>query len=324
MKRLFFICLFVTLVGLAWANNTYAVETEIQAETKEETPENSVVIFSEPEESVIEIVKESSELSSEQVIEEIPESIDEPVTIQQMKDNLEELKTEKQEIWNKWTELSQVNGKILDFLKDDLSNEDIQVIQALSLDFQQRQAFYELQLKNNAEENFDTSVAADNDTAAVKDNFIQYKLTFYKKLVPYVNIALKDQYLEYIRFNIAIEQEEKTIKEKIYKQEEGIEERVETIKEKIKEHKEDLEEKLEILIRDKIQEKIENILTKPEIINLSNPVKIQILKAVEVKLVQKKEEFISNNADTEYARKKIAIYVIVIEVLNEKIQNLQQ
>ena len=315
MKRLFFICLFVTLVGLHWANGTYAAEVETKA--KEETIENTVVIFSEPEEIALED-------DTIETIEKASETEEEPVTIQQMKDNLEELKTEKEVVWDKWVELIQVNGRILDFLKDDLDNSDVEAIKALSLDFEQRKNFYEQQLKNNAEENYDTAVDADNDTAAVKDNFIQYKLNFYKNLVPYVNIALKEEYLSYIRSNIAIEQEEKTIKEKIYKQEEGIEERVETIKEKIKEHKEDLEVKLDKVIRVKITEKIEDILNKPEIVDLSNSTKAKVLEIVEQKLIKKLQDFTSNSADTEYTKKTITIYKILIDIVNQRINSLRQ
>jgi len=321
MKRLFFICLFVTLTSAIWVNATYAdesTETIEEIDTIEVTEtdpieestaeENTVVTFTEPEEET----ESDSEITEE------------PVTIQQMKDNLEELKTEKEEVSNKWAELSEVNGKILDFLKEDLNDTDIQAIKTLSLDFAQRQSFYEQQLKDNSEENYDTAVSADDDTAAVKANFIQYKLDFYKKLVPYVNTAVKDEYLEYIRSNIAIEQEEKTIKEKIYKQEEGIEERVETIKEKIKEHNEDREEKLDKLIREKVEIKIDAILTTAKMIDLPNEQKGQVLNAVAFKLNEKREIFIANSTDNEYNRKKIDIYDVVIEVLYQKADSLQQ
>ena len=307
MKRLFLICLLVSLTAISGANYTHATEPE-KGEASEDSTEKTVVTFSEPDENT----------------ETAPNENAEPVTIQQMKDNLEDLKTEKEEVGNKWVELAQVNWRILDFLKEDLNNQDVQTIRQLSLDFQQKQTFYEQQLKDNAEENFNTAVDADNDTAAVKHNFIQYKLNFYKALVPYVNTALKNEYLEYIRSNIAIEHEEKTIKEKIYKQEEVIEERVETIKERIKEHNQELEEKIEKLVRESTRGKINAILARPQFTNISNERKVSILKVVWQKLTENKQSFIQNSTDSEYNLKKRAIFEIVVEEVYNKIEELKQ
>ena len=92
MKRLFLICLLVSLTAISGANYTHATEPE-KGEASEDSTEKTVVTFSEPDENT----------------ETAPNENAEPVTIQQMKDNLEDLKTEKEEVGNKWVELAQVN-----------------------------------------------------------------------------------------------------------------------------------------------------------------------------------------------------------------------
>lgn len=311
MKRLFFICLFVTLTG-----TNYAINTTHANEWEENTSEKKVVIFS-PVEQDTPSTPES--LSGATLEDENP-----PVTIKQMKENLEELRGEKSDIWDKWKNLSNVNGKILDFLKTDLSDADISTIQSLSVAFQWQKAFYEQQLKDNALENYDTAVEADNDTAAVKENFIQQKLDFYKSLVPYINTQKKDEYFEYIKSNIVIEKQEKDIKEKIYKQEWVIEERVWDIKEKIKSHKKALEEKLEQLIYKRIKEKIQEILQREQIQNIPNETKAALLQDLADRLQLRNEQLTKDEADTEYTRKRAAIYKIAIQVLTEEISALKK
>lgn len=294
MKRLFLICFFVFLTGeLIW-QSTYAD----QITTEEET----VVVFSGDNTK--------------------PEDI-EPVTIKQMKENLEDLKDRKENIGDKWETLRIVNGKVIDFLKNDLSDTDIWVIQDLSIGFQQRKTFYEQQLKDNSLENYDTSVEQDNDTAAVKQNFIDYKLNFYKQLVPYINSQKKDEYLDYIKGNIEIEKEDKDIKEKIYKQEWVIEERVGTLKEKIIEHKKALEEKLEKLIRQKIEEKIRTILSSEKMLKMSNTQKISLLQKVVERFEERKTKLLNDSEDSEYLRKKVEIYDIAVDIVKVEISLIQ-
>jgi hypothetical protein len=78
-----------------------------------------------------------------------------------------------------------------------LSESEIAQIETLSLEFQEKKIFYETQLKKNSEKNF--AVEDDDDTASIKDEFIEYKLDFYKKLVPYIDVSKKESYLSYIK-----------------------------------------------------------------------------------------------------------------------------
>lgn len=246
----------------------------------------------------------------------------EPVTIKEMKENLEWLKDEKNKIDSKWDLLNSINGKVVDFLKQDLSESDIAQIETLSLAFQEKKGFYETQLKNNSEKNF--AVEDDDDTESIKDEFIQYKLDFYKKLVPYIDVSKKESYLSYIKWNIGIERENKDIKEKIYKQEEVIEERVDVIKEKIKVHKEELEKKLEILIREKISEKLDSILNSERMLALENDKKILLLEKVLEMFESNKQKLIANSEESELLKQKVAIYNIAKEIIQEKIASFNQ
>jgi len=295
MKRLFLICFLVSLSSLNSWYLTYADETKT-------TNEKTVVVY---------------DADSSQNWDE------EPVTIKQMKENLEELKDEKEDLGDRWETLRIVNGKVIDFLKTDLADADIAFIQNLSLEFQQKKRFYEQQLKDNSLENYDTSIESDNDTAAVKWNFIEYKLSFYKELVPYIDSRKKDEYLDYIKWNIKIEKEDKDIKEKIYKQEWVIEERVDTIKEKIVEHKKALAEKLEKLIRWKIEEKITAILSSEKMQKMTNEQKTILLGKVIERFENRKNKLIDESKESEYIRKKVEIYEIAIDVVRVEIAKIQ-
>jgi hypothetical protein len=246
-----------------------------------------------------------------------------PVTIKQMKENLEGLKSEKEVIDNKWEELDEINGGIIEFLRQELSPDEVKQIQAFIKNYKKKEDFYEKQLKDNAIENYETT-NNDKDTAAVKENFISYKLSFFKKLVPFINIDRRQEYLSYIKSDLVIEKKDKDLDEKIYKQEEIIEERVDTIKEKIIEHKRSLEERLEKIIRKRISQKIGSIFSSEKAQSLSNERKAKILKNVLAKLLVNQAKLESQSGESEYIRKRIEIFEIIVEVVEEEIEKLLQ
>ena len=300
MKNIF--TLFFVVCFLLFSQNTYANE------------------ILDSEESVVISANEEESQKTTETTEETTEA-EEPVTIKEMKENLEWLKDKKDQIDFKWDSLNSVNGKVVDFLKSDLTEWDIAEIEVLSLQFQEKKAFYDLQLKNNSEKNSD--LQEDDNTEIIKDEFIQYKLSFYKELVPFIDVTKKESYLSYIKWNIGIEKENKDIKEKIYKQEEVIEDRVDIIKEKIKVHKEELEKKLEMLIREKIAEKLDVILNSETIIILEDDKKIFLLEQVIDRLVLNKQALVANNEPSELLNQKVAIYNIAAEIIQEKITSLK-
>lgn len=233
-------------------------------------------------------------------------------TIKEMQENLAELKEEKNIIDDKWSVLNKINGKVADYLRNDLTTQQVTEITTLASIYSSQKESYESQLKFLSE-NWE-NLKLDE----LKVSFVQTKLTFYKNLVPYIDVSKKDAYLTYIKWSVEIEKENKDIKEKIYKQEEVIEERVDDLKEKIKVHNEVLEQKLRVLIYSTIDKKISAILNQEKVTRLSTENKKKILWMVLKKLSEEKEALSQLNDITERTQKKIAIYEIAENVIQKK------
>jgi hypothetical protein len=99
---------------------------------------------------------------------------------------------------------------------------------------------------------------------------------------------------------------------------------VDVIKEKIKVHKEELEKKLEILIREKISEKLDSILNSKRMLSLENDKKIVLLEKVVEMFESNKQKLIAKSEESELLKQKVAIYNIAEEIIQENIASFNQ
>jgi hypothetical protein len=238
-------------------------------------------------------------------------NIDENKTIKELHDNIKDLKVEKRDLSETWIQFTKENGGINDFIKTDLNTEDKKNLENLLKTYYKDQDALEKDLKQNA-----TKEGSSENT---KHALIELKLDLYKSLTGYIKIDKLKEYVAYIKSNIEVVKEDKNIKEEIYKKEELLNKKVDAIKEKIEANNKLLDEKIKQLLKEKISEKINNLLQNPKFTVLETEKKRAVFEATLTKITQKKDSLKGIHDQTSLAQKKIEIYEIVEEKLREMI-----
>ncbi len=236
---------------------------------------------------------------------------DESKTIKELHESIKGLKIEKRDLTEKWKELSKENGKITDFIRQELTPDEEKIIEdILSLYFSQRDAL---------EEELKKISLTLTDAQGVKEEIIKLKLDLYKSLTPYVKVEKLKDYVAYIKNNLEIVIEERNLKEDIYRKEEILWRKVEAVKEKIEANNKMLDEKIRQLIKEKVGEKIQKLLDNPNFVSLENAKKKLVFEATLKKIQEKKESLRKIYDQTTFVEKKIEIYSVVEEKLKEYI-----
>jgi len=207
-------------------------------------------------------------------------TIDQNKKIKELQENLQELSNEKSGLKDTWEQFRQENGKIVNFIKENLSEESKQTIEDLVEKYYADKDILEKKLREIAS-NLE-------DTQNIKGEILKLKLTLYKELVSYIEPTKLQEYVNYIKGNIEIEKKDNEIAEDIYRKEEILERKVDTIKEKIAENKRILDEKMQNAVQEKLNEKIKSILDNQKFQALSYESKTQIFSSVLKKSQEKK------------------------------------
>lgn len=242
-------------------------------------------------------------------------TIDQNKKIKELQENLQELSNEKSGLKDTWEQFRQENGKIVNFIKENLSEESKQTIENLVEKYYADKDILEKKLREIAS-NLE-------DTQNIKWEILKLKLTLYKELVSYIEPTKLQEYVNYIKGNIEIEKKDNEIAEDIYRKEEILERKVDTIKEKIAENKKILDEKMQNAVQEKLNEKIKSILDNQKFQTLSYESKTQIFSSVLKKSQEKKWLLQQIEFKTSLVQKKIEIYEIVEQKLIEVIQGLK-
>lgn len=242
-------------------------------------------------------------------------TIDQNKKIKELQENLQELSNEKSGLKDTWEQFRQENGKIVNFIKENLSEESKQTIENLVEKYYADKDILEKKLREIAS-NLE-------DTQNIKWEILKLKLTLYKELVSYIEPTKLQEYVNYIKGNIEIEKKDNEIAEDIYRKEEILERKVDTIKEKIAENKKILDEKMQNAVQEKLNEKIKSILDNQKFQALSYESKTQIFSSVLKKSQEKKWLLQQIEFKTSLVQKKIEIYEIVEQKLIEVIQGLK-
>jgi hypothetical protein len=92
-----------------------------------------------------------------------------------------------------------------------------------------------------------------------KKALIEEKRIFFNSLIPYINSQYNDKYLEYIKIDAKIFNEQKNISTDIIVKKEILNNKVVKIESKIQEHKDYINKSIQAIIENKLDEKIINL-----------------------------------------------------------------
>jgi len=228
-------------------------------------------------------------------------------TISELKGSLKELKNEQQWL-NYKLNILKWNKKLNSLFKKDLSLSEIDEIKSI--------------VNNYKKINIPLNITLDKKSKNIEDitdtrkKIIAERISFYKKLIIYIDKTKLNNYKSYIKSDTQILRDKKNINAKIDKNKQILEKKVEKIKLKIKKHDEILNKKLKIIIKNKIDEKISNLKNNPKFKNLDKKIKKELLKKTINKINIKIIKLQKDDSKSILSLKKIEIYNIAIEKIN--------
>ncbi len=254
----------------------------------------------------IDTIPEDKTSSSWSIVE-----VEKTETIKELRENINELESEKKKLKLDWQNFLSENGKLQDFLKDDIPEEDearLREIIDLYTIYKQR-VDSELQVSDDQSE-----------TEALKKELLRLKQDLYKKLVYFIKVENLDDFLTYVKWDLSVNEKRKDVDEEIDEDTKKLEEKVQVIRDKIQENKKVLDERIRMVIEKKLDEKISKILADKRFAQLDNDSKKQLFIITLEKLRTKKEGLTSLTEKTSLIDKKIETFNIIeqklIEVMN--------
>lgn len=231
-------------------------------------------------------------------------SATEVVTIKELQQNIKVLEEKQWEISKKFSSDLWDIWEIQKFLKERLTETEIEEIKLIISNY------------NKSKE----KITNDNDNIDdIKELLLELKKDVYKKLIPYIEQWKLEDYLDYIKNTVETFKQWKDLDNEIDKNRELLEQKVSLIKEKIKVHENELKNEIDELINKKIDEKI-NIIRNNEKFKF---LVLEKRKALISKTIEKINEKLKNIDGTPENQKKIDIYNIVIQKLEEVLVELE-
>lgn len=238
---------------------------------------------------------------------------DEAKTIRELKENIEWLDKEKNDLYLKLKDFAP-DQTLTWFFRDDLSLEELQKLKSIVETYNQNKKSLEAELYEKSKNLLDTS--------DIRVKLLEEKKELYKKMTTYIKVEYYQSYLEYIKSDTVIYSERKVIDSDIYRKQEIINNKVNVLEEKIREHKSYLEDSLKKLVEQTMDEKITFLSKNKSFSALENKEKILILDKTIFKISNNIESLKNQNLLNDISAfvkvnndKKIEIYNIVLKKL---------
>ena len=244
--------------------------------------------------------------------------LDEWKTIKELKENINDLDKINIELVNELDTLN-TDYELKTFLRNDLSLIEFNKIKMLVSKYNINNAGIELVLINKAKDLL--------PVIEERKLLLEEKRKLYSWLVPYINNVFKDNYLEYIKWDAKIFNEQKSITTDIITKKEILNTKVISIENKIQEHNIYINDSIMKVIESKLDEKINNLNNNETFKMLNNESKIKILdktiSKVKMKLedLENKDNIIMSwtiiSVNLSVIDKKIQTFYIAINKLEE-------
>ena len=157
----------------------------------------------------------------------------------------------------------------------------------------------------------------------IRKNLLRQKQVLYKKLVYFIRTDRLNDFLEYVKWDLEVNEKRRDVTKEISKDKEALEEKVETIREKIKENKDVLEERIRNSISERLNIKIGEILANEEFIKLEIDIKRNLFQTTIEKAEAKQQELEAIPNKTTIINQKIEVYNIMKQKLTEAMETFQ-
>lgn len=238
-------------------------------------------------------------------------------TIKQLKQDIQQLEKENKGLDNSLKKFLEEH-KLNSYLKENLSSSEINKLRDIISDYL---------VKTTEIENKIIISKNEDEIISLQTTLLDIKKDLYKGLVPYISENSYNNYLTYIEKNIKNFVEKNNLYLTKLKTQTNYEKKVDVLEKKIQENKEALDSALKEIIDEKVTEKFNVLISSPSFTKLTKESKIKTLEKVVSSLSEKSSNLKSSiNSDSIYAEtgnKKVEIYNIFIEKINNLIITLK-
>lgn len=244
--------------------------------------------------------------------------LDEWKTIKELKSNIDNLDKTNIKLDNDLETLN-ADYELKSFLKKDLVAVELRKIREIISEYNSNKIKLEIILSNKSK----------SLLPVIKERklLLEEKRKLYSGLIPYINTQFKDKYLEYIKWDAKIFNEQNDITSDIIVKKEILSTKVETIETKIREHKDFINESIRKIIETRLDTKINSLNDNETFKKLNLESKIKVIEKtiikVKIKLQNlqkskiKTSTWITIKADSTILDKKIETYNIAVDKLEE-------
>lgn len=190
-------------------------------------------------------------------------------TIKELKQSIQTLDKVNIELKNDFNELN-TDLKLKSFLRNDLSVIEFQTIKTIVWNYNANNQIIEEELLINAKKQI--------PVIEERKELLEQKRLFYNGLIPFINIDLKNEYLEYIRRDAEIFNKQNIVSTDIEVKKEILDTKVTRIESEIIKHKEFIRDSVREIIEERLDLKITNLMENETFIVLNNDSKIKVLE----------------------------------------------
>ncbi len=244
--------------------------------------------------------------------------LDSSKTIKELKENIYVLDQEDNRLDNDLKILN-TNYELKNFLRKDLTLVESGKIRILVQNYITNKNRIELALFENAE----------NWLPVLEERklLLEEKRMFFSWLIPYIDWDFKNKYLEYIKLDTEIFNEQSDVETDIIQKKEILNTKVENIESKIQEHRDFINENIKKVIEQRLAEKIQNLSENESFQKLKSNLKVKVLNKTISKIKIKLENLEKKDIDQTFwleielsssvLDKKIQTYNIALNKLEE-------
>lgn len=194
---------------------------------------------------------------------------------------------------------------IAKFFKPNLSIIELNSLNKLVLEYKQTKDKLNNQLQK-VSENLE-------NTSETIQQLLENEKEIYKNLIPYIIIEKYEEYKEFIKKDLNIINQNSNLESEAIKKESIIKNKIEELKEKIEEHNQLLSEKLIVLINNKIDAKLNELILKDKFKQLDKISQNKLFEKLASSIEEKKADLELKENKTRLLVKKIELYKIIVD-----------
>lgn len=232
------------------------------------------------------------------------------LTTAELWEYVNKLKTEQVEFTKNNQELSKEYWELISFIKTDLTKIEFKEIKEVLNSF--------LEKRNSIIFDLNQKISEWKNVEKEKNDLIIVRADIYKYLSKFVIFDKRNDFIDYIKFQVRSEKESKNLIEEIQKSQNLLDQKFFYYTKKIEQHNQDLQEKIDISITQKIKQKIDEIDSDKKYVSIPKEVKNKLYNDFIIQIKDKIKEIQDSILAQNYKDLKINIYNKLIDEVKQK------